>query len=167
MSRLMPNAHISEVILTPTSDIEASSDDARKELDSHANMVFLGSNSFVFESTGRTCNVQPFSSNLGVANDIPIIDRDLAYDYPCAGKVYVLMFRNDPYVPSMGHNLIPSFIMRDGGVIVNDAPKIHSEDPVVFYYCISFDHSNLRIPLQLNGVFSYFHTRVPTERKTL
>ena len=67
VSSLMPNAHISEVMLVLTSDVGASSDDPRTELDSHANMVVLGSNSFVLESTGRTCNVQPFSSNLGVA----------------------------------------------------------------------------------------------------
>ena len=82
MSSLMANAHISEVILTPTSDMEVSSDDPRTELDSHANVVVLGSNSFVFESTGRTCEVQLFSSDLGIANDVPIVDVDLAYDFP-------------------------------------------------------------------------------------
>ena len=76
VSSLTPNAHISEVILTPTSDIEVSSDDPRTELDSHANMVVLGSISFVFESTGRTFNVQPFSSNICIAKDVPIVDVD-------------------------------------------------------------------------------------------
>ena len=80
MSSLVPNAHISEVILTTASDMEASIDDPRTELDSHANMVVLGLNSFVFESTGRTCNVQPFRTDLGVAKDVP------------TGIVYVLLF---------------------------------------------------------------------------
>ena len=66
VSSEVPNAHISEDILTSTSDIEASSDNPRIELDSHANMVVLGQNSFVFESTGRTFNAQPFSSTLGM-----------------------------------------------------------------------------------------------------
>ena len=79
---LVPNAHISEVILIPASDMEASSDDLRTELDSHAKMVVLGLNSFVFESTGRTFNVQPFSTNLGVAKHVPIVDGALAYDCP-------------------------------------------------------------------------------------
>ncbi len=29
----------------------------RSELDSHANMVVLGKDCFIFESTGKTCNV--------------------------------------------------------------------------------------------------------------
>ena len=164
MSSLVPNAHISEVILTTASDMEASIDDPRTELDSHANMVVLGLNSFVFESTGRTCNVQPFSTDLGIAKDVPIVDGALAYDCPYSGIVYVLVVRNALHVPSMDHNLIPPFIMRAGGVIVNDIPKIHCECPEVDDHFISFDHSDLRILLQLNGVFSYFHTRVPTER---
>ena len=53
--------------------------------------------------------------------------------------------------------------MKAGGATINDVPKIHCEDHIVNDHTVSFEHSNLRIPLQLNGVFSYFHTRVPTE----
>ena len=165
VSSLVPNTYISEVILTTASDMEASCDDPRTELDSHANMVVLGLNSFVFESTGRTCNVQPFSTDLGIVKDVPIVDGALAYDCPYSGIVYILLVRNALHVPSMDHNLIPPFIMRAGGVIVNDVPKIQCEDPAVDDHCISIPDSDLRIPLQLNGVFSYFHTRVPTERE--
>ena len=35
-------------------------EDPRTELDYHANMVVLGAHAFIFESTNRTCNVQPF-----------------------------------------------------------------------------------------------------------
>ena len=49
VSNLVPNAHISEVILTPTLDMKACSDDLCVELDSHANLVVLGSNYFVFD----------------------------------------------------------------------------------------------------------------------
>ena len=149
----MPNAHISEVILTPALDMEASSYDLRTELDSHANMVVLRLNSFMFESTGRTCDVQPFSSELGIAKDVPIVDGALAYDCPYSGIVYVLVVRNSLHVPSMDYNLIPPFIMRAGGVIVNNVPKIHCEDPAVDSHCISFDASDLRIQFQINGVF--------------
>ena len=77
---LVPKAYISEVILTSASDMEASSGDPRTELDSHSNMAVLGLNSFLFESTGRTCNVQPFISDLGVEKHVPIVDRALAYE---------------------------------------------------------------------------------------
>ena len=146
VSSFVPNSHISEVILTPASDMEACGDDPRTELDSHAIMVILGLNFFVFESTGRTCNVQPFNVDLGFAKDVPIVDRDLAYDYPYPGIAYVLVIRNSLRVPSMDHNLIPLFIIRAGGVIVNYVPKIHCEDHAVDIHCISFDASDLRIP---------------------
>lgn len=161
----VPNARISEVLSTPTSDMEVYIADPRSELDSHANMVVLDSNSFVFESTGRTCNVQPFSSDLGTATNVPIVDGALAYDCPYTGEVYILLIRNALRIPSMEHNLLPPFILRAGGVSVHDVPKIHCEDPDVNDHCISFDQSELRIPLQLNGIFSYFHSRVPTSRE--
>lgn len=99
MSSLVPNAHISEVILTPASDMEASIDDPLTELDSHANIVVLGLNSFMFESTGRTCNVQPFSTDLGVAMDVPIVVGAFAYDCPYSGIFYVLVVRNALHIP--------------------------------------------------------------------
>ena len=110
----MRNEQISEVILTPSSDVEAFSDDPRTELKSPTNRVGLGLNSFVFESSGRTCNVQPFSSDLGIAKDVPIADGALACDCPCAGVVYVLVVGNALHVPSMDHNLILPLTMADG-----------------------------------------------------
>ena len=63
----------------------------------------------------------------------------------------------------MDHNLIPLFIMRDGGVIINNSPKINCEDPIVDDVSVSFDQSDLQITLRLNVVFLCFYTRVPTE----
>ena len=51
--------------------------------------------------------------------------------------------------------------MREGGVIVNDIPKVHCESPNIEDHCISLKDIDLRIPLQLNGVFSYFNSRKP------
>ena len=45
------------------------------ELDSHANMVILGKQCFIFESTGKACNVELFTSELGIAQYIPIVDE--------------------------------------------------------------------------------------------
>ena len=52
--------------------------------------------------------------------------------------------------------------MRAAGVTLNDTPKIHSKDPIIDDHCITFEDSDLRIPLHLSGVFSYFHTRKTT-----
>ena len=71
------------------SDLEKFSDDPRTELDYHDDVLFLGSNSFVFESIGRNSNVQPFNNDLGIAKNVPIFDGTLERDFPCTGGVYV------------------------------------------------------------------------------
>ena len=147
-------------IISTTSAIQSSAD-PRTELDSHANMVVLGKHSYIFESTGRTSDVKPFTDELGIATDIPIVDGAIAYDCPYTRETYILIVRNALYIKTMDTNLIPSFIMRQGGVIVNDVPKIQCQDPSIDDHCISFSTCDLRIPLQLMGVFSYFHSRKP------
>ena len=124
-------------------------------------MAVLGKNAFIFESTGRTCTVHPFALELGVAENVPIVDAAIAYDCPYDHRVYILIIRNGLHIPSLDHNLIPPFIMRAGGVIINDIPKIHCDNPSVLDHCITFHNSDLKIPLQLFGTFSYFHTRTP------
>ena len=60
---------------------------------------------------------------------------------------------------SMEHNLVPPFIMREAGLIVNDIPKIQCIDPGIEDHSIYSREDDLRIPLKLRGVFSYFTTR--------
>lgn len=161
-----PNAYLSTVIATAESNVDEADSipDPRSELDSHANMVLLGKHAFIFDGvSGRKCNVQPFDPTLGAKRDIPVVDGALAYDCPYTHQTYILIARNVLSVPTIEHNLIPPFIMREAGIIVNDTPKIHKEDPSIDDHAIIIPHeSNLRIPLQLNGVFSFFHTRCPT-----
>ena len=124
-------------------------------------MVVLGKDASIFESTGRTCNVEPFSPDLGIAQDIPIVDAAIAYDCESTNDTYILIVRNAVHIPLMNHNLLPPFILRQGGIIVNDTAKIHCSDPSTDDHCILFPHSDLRIPLKLNGIFSYFNSRKP------
>ena len=137
--------------------------DPRTELDSHANMVVLGKNCFVFEWSGRTCNVHSFSDKLGSMEHVPIVDAAIAYDCPYTYQTYISLMRNELYIPNLENNLIPPFIMREGGAVVNDIAKIHCEDPSSDEPCISFPSSDPRIPLRLHGTFSFFHSRKPTD----
>lgn len=128
-------------------------------------MVVLGQHAYIFETTGRTYNVKPFDSTLGTASNIPIVDGTVAYECPYSSKTYILILRNTLYMLSLQHNLIPPFIMREGGVKVNDVPKIHCKGPTEDHHALSFTDSSLRIPLSLSGIFSYFHTRKPDEKE--
>ena len=162
------NYHVIKAVISTTQASKCAlvlgpgTSDPRYELDYHANMVVLGKHYFVFEKTGRTCNVQPFSTELVIAADVPIVDGAIAYDFPYTKTTYVLIFSNVLHMPTMAHNLIPPFIMIYGGVIFSDAPKIHCVDPTIEDHCIRFKNSDLKIPMQLSGTFSYFHSRLPT-----
>ena len=80
-------------------------------------------------------------------------------------KTYILTLRNALHVPSMRHNLIPPFIMREAGLIVNEVPLIHTkaEELTNETHCIvstgEGDNAKLKIPLKLDGIFSHFETR--------
>ena len=97
--------------------------------------------------------------------EVPIVDAVLAYDCPFTGLTYLLVVRNALCVPSMDHNLIPPFIMREAGLVVNETPKIHCDNPTVEDHSIFDEESGLRIPLSLNGIFSAFKTRALTDQE--
>lgn len=140
--------------------------DSRTELDSHANVVVLGRHCLVFDKVeGKHCDVQPFDPSIGKAKSVPIVDGAVAYDCPYTHRSYILIARNALYIPTMPNNLVPPFILREAGVIVSDTPKIHIKSPSKDDHSILFTDENLRVPLQLIGVFSFFHTRIPTEEE--
>ena len=75
-------------------DIDKEEDeDPRTELDSHANMAVVGRHSFIFESTGRTCDVTPFTPELGKKQNVPIVDAAIAYDDEISGETVLLLLR--------------------------------------------------------------------------
>ena len=87
----MQAAQIAATVATITSRDAGDNEDPRTELDSHANIVVLGAHAFIFESTNRTCNVQPFDLSLGTASKIPIVDGAVVYECPYTGEIYVLI----------------------------------------------------------------------------
>ena len=104
----MKAAQISATISTITARDAVDNEDPRTELDSNANMVVLGAHAFIFESTNRTCNVQPFDPSLGTALKIPIVDGDVVYECPYTGEIYVLIVSNALHIPHLRKkNLFP------------------------------------------------------------
>ena len=62
---------------------------ATTQLDSHANMVVVGSHATIFGKTGKSCDVRPFSSDCSKLERVPIVDAALAYDCPYSMKTYL------------------------------------------------------------------------------
>ena len=155
------NQHISSIIassLNESEDVEQGG----SQLDLHANMIVMGKHSYIISKSGLTANVNAFSQEVGCMLEVPIVDTLMVYECPYTAKLYFLVARNVLYVESMDHNLIPPFILREAGLEVNDRAKIHS------YPTTKDDHSNIdpksdmHIRLQLDGIFSKFDTRAPT-----
>ena len=160
-SELNLNDHTKAYIISALSDYSPTlTDQPRTELDSHANMCVLGKNSFVFEHTGRHCDVSAFSPTIEKTS-LPVVDAVIVYDCPFQLKSYLLMIRNALYVENMSHNLLPPFLLREANIYVNECAKMHVPSPTEDHHCIRFPDRKLRIPLQLHGIFSYFPHRTP------
>ena len=87
-------------------------------------MVVVGRHAYILNNSSRTAQVSPFTPEYEELTEVPIVDAAVAYDCPYTSKSYILVFHNALSVPSMDHNLIPPFIMRKAGLLVNEAPKI-------------------------------------------
>ena len=133
----------------------------RTETDSHANMAVLGRSCFVFEQSGKTCDVSAFSPTIKKTS-LPIVDAVIVYDCTYTLKSYLLMIRNALYVEDMEHNLIPPFLLREAGVQIDECPKIHAMIPTIENHSVYFPDEEIHIPLKLNGNFSYFNHLSPT-----
>jgi hypothetical protein len=86
------------------------------ELDSHANMAVLGSNCMIFATSGHYANVTPFSSNFPMMEMVEIVDAAIAYDGPILHVTYLLVMQKALLIPTMNHNLIPPFLIREAGL---------------------------------------------------
>ena len=131
------------------------------ELDSHTNMHVIGCNARVISTSDMMCDVRDFSPDISPLK-VKIVYAGVEYSCLYTGLDYILVIRNRLHVPAMVHNLIPPFIMRELGVIVNDMAKIHLNNPMEEDHSLFFQEVNLRIPLQLHGVLSYFETIKPS-----
>ena len=150
-----------------TNNLETQVNDyvmSKTELDSHANMAVVGKHVMVIEDTGQTVEVKPFAEECQTLNDVHIVNALMKWENPINGKVHILMVKNALHVPSMDNNLIPPFLIREAGVKIKDVPKIHVDDPQVEDHSIYFVEEDVRIPMALNGIFSYFPTEVPTKK---
>ena len=96
---------------------------------------------------------------------VEMVDAALKYECSYSGKVKILIIRRGLYVPSMTHNLLPPFMLREAGIHVNEVPKIHVTSPTEEHHPITFQETNFRIPLTLHGTFSYFPTSKPSTQE--
>lgn len=132
------------------------------ELDSHAQSAVVGKDALILRDTKKSCSVTGFTNSLGKVASVPIVDACVAYDDPVTGESYCLILYNALWVEEMDHVLIPPFLLRRAGLLVDECPKIQARNPTDETHSICFLDASLRIPLQLRGTFSVFNARCPT-----
>ena len=169
--KVVPNKHLCAIIFViwDTTNNKEYNDNKKTSthLDSHANMTIAGCHATMINKSEKSADVRPFSKDCSKIIAVPIVDVATEYDFPYSGITYIIIIKNALYVPSMNHNLVPPFIMREAGLIVNDIPRIHTrqEDLTNQTHCIvpmvdgDENSTNFNIHMKLDGIFSYFPTR--------
>ena len=89
------NEHLTERMMT---SVSSSGDnvclESSTELDSHANMVVIGKQAFIFNHSDQYANVRAFTDKFKGIPKVPIVDAFIAYDCPQSGQTYPLVVRN-------------------------------------------------------------------------
>ena len=86
-------------------------------------MAVVGINAYKISYTGATTEVNAFTPD-HAAMTIQIVNAAVQYDCSYTGITYIIVIHNALYFPSMQHNLIPPFVIREAGIVVKDTPKI-------------------------------------------
>ena len=127
-------------------------------------MTVFGKYCFIISKSGKEAIFNDFNDQVGTIN-VPIFDAAVAYDCTWSQTTYILIARNILSVPSMDHNIIPPFILREAGITMNDTAMIHLNEPSIDDHVIICPNSDMRIRLHLHSNFSCFSTimRTPDE----
>eukprot|EP00957_Ditylum_brightwellii_P197063 15013132-Ditylum_brightwellii.AAC.1 len=75
----------------------------------------MGRDALMVSDTGMVMEVNPFTPDYD-AIKVKLVDAALKYYCPHEEKSYILLVRNALHVPSMEHNLIPPFMLRETGI---------------------------------------------------
>jgi hypothetical protein len=135
-------------------------------MDYHADTCCIGKNSTVLYSHNRTVNVSPFLDSLETADSVPIVTAATAYDDKIMAKTYILIVHEALYFgDKLEHNLLNLFQCRLNGINIKECPHILDPTASDDSHLILFPNEELKIPLLLNGILSYFPSRRPTKEE--
>ncbi len=127
------------------------------EMDSHADTCVLGKNFIVYSSTGRECDVYPYTDSYDGIKGVQIVSGATSWTCQDTGETFVLVVHEALWMPdSMTHSLVNPNQLRAFGSTVQDNPwggqmsLVDSEEVVT-------------IPMHLDGTNVGFQTRTPTQ----
>jgi hypothetical protein len=137
--------------------------EGRCELDSHADTCVAGANTVLIGESQKSVTVRPFSGEYSALKNIPIGTVATAYTVPEDGRVVLLIINQALFFGDrLKNTLLTPNQMRDFGIEVDDAPRQYVANSKHSLYV---PDSQLRIPLQLRGIFSFLESRKPTQQE--
>ena len=92
----------------------------------------------ILNDTGKTADVKPFSPDCRTLQKVKIVDVAVKWTCPIIDVDYILLMMNALHVPANENNLIPPFLMREAGIVVNDVPKMHVDAPQIEDHSLFF-----------------------------
>jgi hypothetical protein len=132
----------------------------RTELDLHADTCCAGNNALILYYHNRTVSVAPFLDSFGKEDHVPIVTAAIAYDDPIRAQTYMIIVHQALYFGDrLPHNLINPFQCRLNEVTINECACVLSHQPSNTAHSIVFEQDQVHIPLKLNGIISFFHSR--------
>jgi hypothetical protein len=79
--------------------------------------------------------------------EIEIGDVAMAYDDPILLRTYLLVMRNALLIPTMDHNLLPPFLIREASLFIDETPKFQSTSLSRNNHTICDDETGMMIDL--------------------
>ena len=89
-----------------------------------------------------TVNVTPFSDNVVMIPEVPVVHAAVAYDCPITGNQTILIINNALYIREMDHNFLPPVMMRLNELLVDERPKFLCSNPTIKTNYIFFPTEN-------------------------
>jgi len=123
----------------------------------------------IIHDTGQTVSVEGFMESLGSLKNVKVVTGAIAYDCPTTYTTYVLICHQALHIPKLNRHLLCPPQLREAGCTVNEVPLVHlkPEERSLTSHSIIVPTvpalEPLHIPLSLEGVSSYFLTRMPTQ----
>ena len=141
----------------------------RVELDSQADTCVVDRNALVIHEHPNIVMVSGFDPSQPPRR-AKVVDAAVRYTCRDSGDHLILMINQAIYIPEVDHCLLCPMQCRINGVEINEVPKFLAANPTTSTHSIRIADPTdsvhpYTIPLQLEGVVSYFEYALPTSAK--
>ena len=138
----------------------------RVELDSHADTCVVGRHALIIHEHPKVVMVSGFDPSQP-ARKATVVDAAIKYTRRDTGDPMILLINQAILVPEVDHCLLCPMQCRINGVEINEVPRFLTSHPTTSSHSIVIadptdDAHHYTIPLQLEGVVSYFEYTLPT-----